>query len=429
MAGGAGDAGRDHAAAALVPVPHRQDLVLVAHRDGAAAGADGAAAAAAQPARRHDRASCSSSRRRACATGSRRRPARRSAMPSPCSTGCCALAEPIFPADPRRRAIDAGGRLRHRAAQRRGWARRHLPGDGQRADDVRLPGLSARPSRSRDRRARRCASCSCSTATRSYCQPCLSPVWDTALAGHALMEVGDERLGAGDRAARSTGSTSGRCSTRSATGRRRGPGCGRAAGRSSTPTRTIPISTTPRRSAWRSTASTRARYRAAIDRAAEWVDRHAEPQRRLGLVRRRQHAFLSEPHPVRRSRRAARPADRRCLGALPRLSGAARACRRTIRRSPRRSPTCGASRKPTAAGSAAGAPTTSTAPGRCWPALNAAGVDPAAPEMRRAVAWLLAKPARRRRLGRGRRQLLAATRRAARRRTAPRRRPPGRCSA
>jgi squalene-hopene/tetraprenyl-beta-curcumene cyclase len=31
---------------------------------------------------------------------------------------------------------------------------------------------------------------------RSYCQPCLSPVWDTALACHALMEVEDARLGA-----------------------------------------------------------------------------------------------------------------------------------------------------------------------------------------------------------------------------------------
>jgi squalene-hopene/tetraprenyl-beta-curcumene cyclase len=29
---------------------------------------------------------------------------------------------------------------------------------------------------------------------RSYCQPCLSPVWDTALACHALMEVDDGRL-------------------------------------------------------------------------------------------------------------------------------------------------------------------------------------------------------------------------------------------
>jgi squalene-hopene/tetraprenyl-beta-curcumene cyclase len=29
---------------------------------------------------------------------------------------------------------------------------------------------------------------------RSYCQPCLSPVWDTALVCHALMEVGDTEL-------------------------------------------------------------------------------------------------------------------------------------------------------------------------------------------------------------------------------------------
>jgi len=29
---------------------------------------------------------------------------------------------------------------------------------------------------------------------RTYCQPCLSPVWDTALACHALMEVGDARI-------------------------------------------------------------------------------------------------------------------------------------------------------------------------------------------------------------------------------------------
>ena len=30
----------------------------------------------------------------------------------------------------------------------------------------------------------------------AYCQPCVSPVWDTALAAHALMETGDERAGA-----------------------------------------------------------------------------------------------------------------------------------------------------------------------------------------------------------------------------------------
>ena len=32
-------------------------------------------------------------------------------------------------------------------------------------------------------------------ADRSYCQPCLSPVWDTALACHALLESDDARLG------------------------------------------------------------------------------------------------------------------------------------------------------------------------------------------------------------------------------------------
>ena len=51
----AGDAGRDHAAAEVVSVPSRQDLVLGAHRDRAAAGAAGAQAARAQSARRDDR--------------------------------------------------------------------------------------------------------------------------------------------------------------------------------------------------------------------------------------------------------------------------------------------------------------------------------------------------------------------------------------
>ncbi len=34
----------------------------------------------------------------------------------------------------------------------------------------------------------------------AYCQPCLSPVWDTALATHALMEAGDDASGAAARA-------------------------------------------------------------------------------------------------------------------------------------------------------------------------------------------------------------------------------------
>ena len=52
VARGAGDAAGDHAPAAVVPVPPVQGVVLVAHGDRAAAGADGAAPACPQPARR-----------------------------------------------------------------------------------------------------------------------------------------------------------------------------------------------------------------------------------------------------------------------------------------------------------------------------------------------------------------------------------------
>ena len=190
----AGHAGRDHAAARLVPVPPRQGVVLVAHRARAAAGADGAAADA--PATR----AASRSRELFVEPPESVRDwispptaVRRSAHAFALLDRLLRLAEPMFPADPRRRAIDRAVAFVDRAAQRRGRARRHLPGDGQRADDVRLPRLSAGPSELRRRPRPRCASCSCSTASASYCQPCVSPVWDTALAAHALMEVGDER--------------------------------------------------------------------------------------------------------------------------------------------------------------------------------------------------------------------------------------------
>jgi squalene-hopene/tetraprenyl-beta-curcumene cyclase len=52
----------------------------------------------------------------------------------------------------------------------------------------------------------------------AYCQPCVSPVWDTVLACHALLEVGSRR-GERLRDAASYGSTGCKCSTRKATGR------------------------------------------------------------------------------------------------------------------------------------------------------------------------------------------------------------------
>ena len=133
VAGGAGDAGRDHAAAALVPVSHRQDLVLVAHRARAAAGADGAAAAGAQPARRHDRRAVCSSRRTAC-TDWITPPTRSlmSAAPLRGSTASVRRRRADLSGGYRGdRAIDKAVAFRHRAAQRRGRARRDFPGDGQ----------------------------------------------------------------------------------------------------------------------------------------------------------------------------------------------------------------------------------------------------------------------------------------------------------
>ena len=60
VARGAGDAGRDHAAAEMVSVPSRQDLLLEPHRDRAAPGADGEEAARAQSEGRHASTSFSS---------------------------------------------------------------------------------------------------------------------------------------------------------------------------------------------------------------------------------------------------------------------------------------------------------------------------------------------------------------------------------
>ena len=84
----------------------------------------------------------------------------------------------------------------------------------------------------------------------AYCQPCLSPVWDTALACHALLEAGGE---AAERQARRgldwlTAEAGAR--RRAATGPCSVPTCGRAAGPFNTPTRIIPTSTTPPSSSW-----------------------------------------------------------------------------------------------------------------------------------------------------------------------------------
>ncbi len=87
----AGDAGRDHAAAAVVSVPSRQGVVLGAHRHRAAPGAPGAQAGRQESARRSASTSCSSRTRATSARRSGRptntRAGSRSSAPR---TSCCA---------------------------------------------------------------------------------------------------------------------------------------------------------------------------------------------------------------------------------------------------------------------------------------------------------------------------------------------------
>jgi squalene-hopene/tetraprenyl-beta-curcumene cyclase len=103
------------------------------------------------------------------------------------------LAEPMFPADPRRRAIEKAV----------GFVGERLNGEDG------LGGIFPAMANSLmmfdclgyapDHPQRAAASAAIRNllvfdGERSYCQPCVSPVWDTALACHALMEAGDARL-------------------------------------------------------------------------------------------------------------------------------------------------------------------------------------------------------------------------------------------
>ena len=145
----------------------------------------------------------------------------------------------------RRRAIEAAVAFVSERLNGEDGPRRDLSGHGQRGDDVRRARLCRGSPRAGAWRGRRSTGCWLSRSEEAYCQPCVSPVWDTALACHALLEAGGRAAvaagAAGPRLARSRC----RCSTSPATGRRGARTCGPAAGRSNTPTRTIRTSTTP----------------------------------------------------------------------------------------------------------------------------------------------------------------------------------------
>ena len=175
------------------PVPCRQGVVLVAHRAGAAARADGAAPDRPQPARHHDRRVVHRASATRCRTGFRRRLRPRSAMRSRCSTGW--FGWPSRCSRPTRggaRSIGpwlsspSGSTARTgSAAFFRQWPTRLMMYDclGYPPDH---PNCTAAATAMRKLLV--------TDGERGYCQPCVSPVWDTALAAHALMEVGEATL-------------------------------------------------------------------------------------------------------------------------------------------------------------------------------------------------------------------------------------------
>ena len=238
-----------------------------------------------------------------------------------------------------------------------------------------------------------------------YCQPCLSPVWDTALACHALMEVGDTGLtptirraidwladrqvldAAGDWAVQRPGLRPGGWAFQYANPH-------------------YPDLDDTAAVALALDRFDAVRYRPAIDRAAEWVvgmqSRNGgwgafdadNTHYYLNHIPFADHGALLDPPTA--------DVSARCLGFLAQ------------RGTPSDHPAVATAlaylrREQEADGSWFGRWGTNYIYGT-WSVLaglNAAGVDPEAPEMRRAVAWLIAQQARRWRLGRIGRELFA----------------------
>ena len=167
-------------------------------------------------------------------------------------------------------------------------------------------------------------------------------------------------------AARSTGCSPRRCGT-PATGRFAGRASSRPAGTSSSATSSIPTSTTPR---WCCSPCSGRRWptsrtsRRRLERGRRLAAGDAEPRRRLGGLRRRHRQPGADQGPVRRPQRDARPELRRHHGPGARAAGHSGLSRRPSGGRARPRLPLAAPRSPRAAGTAAGASTTSTAPGR-----------------------------------------------------------------
>ena len=198
----------------------------------------------------------------------------------------------------------------------------------------------------------------------AYCQPCDSPIWDTALAVHALFEsAGDE---AGSAIARANTWLSGR-QVLEVVGdwAARRPNLRPGGWAFQYWNDYYPDVDDTAVVAMALDREDAARHRVALERAAEWIIGMQSRNGGWGAFDADNTHYYLNQHPVRRSRRAARSADRRRDGALRRLSLTGRVFEGASGRRARTRLFCGARSNPTARGSGAGEPTTSTAPGRC----------------------------------------------------------------
>ena len=214
---------------------------------------------------------------------------------------------------------------------------------------------------------------------RLYCQPCLSPVWDTTLACHALMEVGDERLEPTVRraldwiAGKQVLDVVGDWAVARPTLR---PG-GWAFQYENPHYPDLDDTAAAGLALDRFDAE---RYRHALDRAAEWIDQGCKAGTAAGAafdadnthyllnhISFADHGALLDPPTA--------DVTARCLGFLAQLGQYGQEAIMLSHR--RRSPSCGASEGDGNAGSAGGVPMISTEPGRCLlPLTRSASIPP-----------------------------------------------------
>ncbi len=104
----------------------------------------------------------------------------------------CAGREPYFPERSRKSAIDKAVAFVTERLNGEDGLGAIYPAMANSAHDVPRARRSPNPIRAWCRRAPRSTGFSSSSPNEAYCQPCVSPVWDTALASHALMESARE---------------------------------------------------------------------------------------------------------------------------------------------------------------------------------------------------------------------------------------------